>query len=336
MKKYILRRLLLSLVVLFGVVVISFTITRVLPEDPALKWAGALATPDQIAAARLELGLDKPVYVQFGKYLEGLAQGNLGYSYRTKRSVADEIFEALPATIELVIAAMTVAVILGIFLGIASTKYKNRFVDHIVRIFAIGTVSLPSFWAALALQLLFYGFLKILPLGGRVSDDLAIMYPMPHVTGLLLLDSLITGNFMYFKDALWHIILPIIPVSMYSIGMVARLTRSSMLEIMGEDYIKAARSYGIRERFILWVYALKNTMGATVTVVALSIGYALTNTFLTESIFNWPGIGKYVADAVLSLDYPAIMGVTILSAIAYLFLNLVADLIIALDPRIRI
>ncbi|ATW27649.1 ABC transporter permease [Candidatus Formimonas warabiya] len=336
MKKYIMRRLLLSLIVLLGVVFITFTITRILPADPALKWAGVRATPEQIAAARIELGLDQPVYVQFGKYLGDLVQGDLGYSYRTKRSVTDELLEAIPATVELVAVAMFVAVILGIFFGIASTKYKNRWIDHLVRLFSIGAVSLPPFWVALALQLIFYGLLKILPLGGRVSTDLAILYPMPHVTGLLILDSLLTGNFMFLKDALWHMILPIIPVAMYPIGMVARLTRSSMLEIMGEDYIKAARSYGIRERFILWVYALKNTLGATVTVVALSIGYALVNTFLVESIFSWPGIGKYVADAILSLDYPAIMGVTLFSAVAYLILNLIADLVIALDPRIRI
>jgi len=248
----------------------------------------------------------------------------------------DELLEAIPATVELVLLAMVVAVILGVFFGIISAKYKNKIPDHIVRLFSIGAVSLPPFWVALATQLLFYGILQVLPLGGRVSTELAIMYEVPHVTGLLLLDSLITGNFMFFKDALWHIILPVIPVAMYPIGQVARLTRSSMLEIMGEDYIKAEKSYGIKESFILWVYALKNTLGATVTVVALAIGYAMVNTFLTESIFSWPGIGKYVSDAILSLDYPAIMGVTLFSAVVYLILNLIADLVIALDPRIRI
>lgn len=322
--------------VLFGVVVITFTITRILPADPALKWAGARATPEQLEQARIELGLDKPVAAQFGKYLNDLLHGNLGYSFRTKRPVMDELIEAIPATVELVVIAMIVAVVFGVYFGIISAKYKNRLPDHVVRLFSIGAVSLPPFWVALASQLLFYGFLQVLPLGGRVSTNLAIIYEVPRVTGLLLLDSLIMRDFIFFKDALRHIILPVIPVAMYPIGQVARLTRSSMLEIMGEDYIKAEKSYGIKESFILWVYALKNTLGATVTVVALAIGYAMVNTFLTESIFSWPGIGKYVSDAILSLDYPAIMGVTLFSAVVYLILNIIADLVIALDPRVRI
>ena len=336
MKKYIARRLLLGLIVLFGVVVITFAITRILPADPALKWAGLKATPEQIQAARIELGLDQPVYVQFGKYLGDLAHGNLGYSFRSHRPVMDELIEAIPATVELVMVSMTMAVILGIFFGIYSAKYKNKLLDHIMRFFSIGAVSLPAFWIALAVQLVFYGMLHILPLGGRVSTDIAIMYQMPHITGLLILDSLLTGNWAIFKDALLHIILPSIPLAMYPLGMVARMTRSSLLEILGEDYITAERSYGIKESFILWVYALKNSLGATVTVVALTIGYMLTNTFLTEAIFSWPGIGKYVADAVMSMDYPGIMGVTLFSAVVYLILNLIADLLIALDPRIRV
>jgi len=336
MKKYIIQRLLLGVIVLFGVVVISFVITRILPADPAMKLVGARATEAQLEQARLELGLDQPVAVQFGHYIVRLLHGDLGISLRSKRPVAEEIGEAFPATLELVLLAMFCAVIIGIFFGIISAKYKNKLPDHFVRIIAIGSVSLPAFWVALALQLLFYGTLKILPLGGRISTNIRILYELPQITGFLLLDSLISGKFLIFRNALSHIILPIIPVALYPIGMVARLTRSSLLEILGEDYITAEKSYGIRERFILWVYALKNTMGATVTVVTLSIGYALVNTFLVESIFNWPGIGKYVADAILSMDYPAIMGVTLLSAIIYSVLNLIADLIIASDPRIRI
>ncbi|MDR2156982.1 MAG: ABC transporter permease, partial [Clostridiales Family XIII bacterium] len=201
---------------------------------------------------------------------------------------------------------------------------------------SIGAISLPSFWFALALQLLFYGHLGLLPLGGRVSVMTSVMYEQPHITGLLLADCLLTGNFEIFSDALAHIILPSIPLMLYPLGLVARMTRSGLLEILNEDYITAERSYGISDRFVLWAYAFKNSLGPTTTVVALSVGYTLVNTFLVESIFSWPGIGKYVANAVTALDYPAIMGVTIFSAIVYMLLNLLADLIIALDPRVRI
>ena len=159
------------------------------------------------------------------------------------------------------------------------------------------------------------------------------MYQLPNITGWLTIDSLITGNWVIFKDALLHLILPAIPIAVYPMGTVARMTRSSLLEVLGEDYLTAARSYGIKESFILWGYALKNTIGTTATVIALTIGYTLVNTFLIESIFSWPGIGKYVAESVLAMNYPAIMGVTLFSTVAYLLLNLLADLVIAIDPR---
>lgn len=336
MRKYIIRRLLLGLVVLFGVILITFSITRVLPADPAQKWAGPKATQEQIQAAAIELNLDKPVHIQFGNYVIDLLHGDLGKSYMSRRPVMDELTEAIPATIELVLMATIISVFIGIVLGVSAAKYKNRWPDHIIRFFTIGGVSLPSFWFALALQLLFYGMLSWLPLGGRVSVEISIFYEIPDITGLLLVDSLITGNLVIFKDALWHLILPVIPMTFYPAGLVARMTRSALLEILNEDYITAEKSYGISERFILWVYAFKNSLGPTVTVVTLGLGYTIVNTFLIESIFSWPGIGRYVANAVTNLDYPAIMGVTIFSAIVYLILNLIADLIIALDPRIRI
>ncbi|MCC8059901.1 MAG: ABC transporter permease [Clostridiales bacterium] len=197
-------------------------------------------------------------------------------------------------------------------------------------------MSLPTFWVALFFQLIFYKLLNILPIGGRVSAMATIFNSMPHVTGLLLLDCLLTGNFTMFRDALLHIILPCITVSLYPIGLVARMTRSALLEILGEDYITAGRSYGLTEFKILWKYALKNSLGATATDVALSMGYTLTNTFLVESIFSWPGIGSYISTAVTTLNFPAIMGVTIFGACSYIILNLLADIIIALDPRIRL
>jgi len=335
MKKFILRRLLLGVIVMLGVAVITFFVARVVPSNPAAKWAGPRATPEQIARATVELGLDKPLVVQFGKYLADLLQGNLGYSLRTRRPVTLELMESLPATIELVFISTIAAVFIGIPLGVISARRKDQLVDHLSRLFSIGVVSLPTFWIGLILQLVFFRTLGIFPMGGQLSTEIKVMMEIPKITGFIMFDSLITGNFKIFFDALWHIVLPGITIGMYPVGLVARMTRSALLEILSEDYITAARSYGLSERIVLWSYALKNSIGATSTVVALSIGYTLVNTFLTESIFTWPGIGSYIATAVIGLDYPAIMGVTIFSAFSYVVLNLVADIIIALDPRVR-
>ncbi|MFZ5591903.1 MAG: ABC transporter permease, partial [Bacillota bacterium] len=306
-----------------------------IPSDPAAQWVGPRATPQQIAAARAELGLDQPLYVQYGKYISQLVHGDLGRSLRSHQPVVDELKAYLPATIELVVLSTIMAVFLGIPLGVISAKRKDHLVDHISRIFSVGAVSLPTFWVGLFLQLVFYRLLGVLPLGDQLSTDVKLLYEIPHITGFLLLDSLVTGNLVIFKDALVHMILPGITVALYPLGLVARMTRSALLEILNEDYISAARSYGLPERLLLWKYALKNSLGPTVTVVTLSIGYTLVNTFLIEAIFSWPGIGSYISTAVISLDYPAIMGVTIFSAIAYVILNMIADLIIALDPRVR-
>ncbi|HQA46996.1 MAG: ABC transporter permease [Clostridiales bacterium] len=336
MRSFIVKRVLLGILVLFGVILITFILTRVIPSNPAAQWVGQRATAEQIEAAKIELGLDKPLYVQLGRYLADLAKGDLGRSLRSHQPVSAELRAYLPATIELVLVSTIVAVIIGIPLGVASAKRKDHMVDHVSRFFSVGAVSLPTFWVGMFLQLIFYRWLELLPLGGQLSMSIKLTHEIPHITGFLMFDSLITGNFVVFKDALAHIILPGITVALYPIGLVARMTRSALLEILDEDYIRAARSYGLPERMVLWSYALKNSLGPTATVVALSIGYTLVNTFLVEAIFSWPGIGSYISSAVISLDYPAIMGVTIFSACAYVVLNLIADVIIALDPRVRV
>lgn len=336
MKKYILKRILLSLIVIFGVITITFIIARVLPSNPETKWAGARATEAQLEQARIELGLDKPLVVQYFDYIGNLFKGDLGISLNTKQPVAKELMQYIPATLELVILAFILAIIIGIPLGIYSAKKKDRLFDHASRIFSIGAVSLPTFWVALFLQLIFYKTLQWLPVGGEMSVEMTIFYTRPHITGMLCLDCLLSGNWPMFVDTLKHLILPCITIALYPIGLVARMTRSALLEILNEDYITAGRSYGIKESKILWKYALKNSLGATATDVALSMGYTLTDTFLVESIFSWPGIGKYISDAVTTLDTPAIIGVTIFGALCYIILNLLADIIIASDPRIRL
>lgn len=335
MKKFILRRLLLGIIVMLGVAFITFFLTRVIPSDPAAKWVGPRANPEQIAKARIELGLDKPLYVQFFKYMGDLLQGDLGYSLRSRRPIMLELQENLPATFELVFISTIAAVFIGIPLGVISANRKDQWIDHLSRLFSVGVVSLPTFWVGLILQLLFFRTLHIFPLGGQLSTEIKLTMEIPNITGFLTFDSLVTGNFRILTDVLWHMVLPGITIGLYPVGLVARMTRSALLEILNEDYITSARSYGLSERIVLWSYALKNSIGATSTVVALSIGYTLVNTFLTESIFSWPGIGSYIATAVIGLDYPAIMGVTIFSAFSYVILNMIADIIIAVDPRVR-
>ena len=336
MAKYIIKRILSSLLVLLGVITITFIIARVVPSEPERKWAGERATPQQLETARIELGLDKSLPVQYVTYLGQLVQGNLGISLNSKEPVTKELGQYVPATLELVFVAFLLAVVLGIPLGIYSAKQKDRALDHASRFFSIGAVSLPTFWVALFLQLIFYKTLSWLPIGGQLSVTATVFSTKPNITGFLLVDCLLTGNFAMFSDALSHIILPCITISLYPIGLVARMTRSALLEILNEDYITAGRSYGLSETKMLWKYALKNSLGATATDVALSMGYTLTSTFLVEAIFSWPGIGSYIAKAVTSLDYPAIIGVTIFGSICYILLNLLADIIIALDPRVRL
>ena len=336
MFQYIVKRIFSSILVLLGVVTITFFIARVLPSSPEVRWAGQRATEEQLEAARIELGLDKSLPEQYVIYLRDLLRGNLGRSLNNHQPVTSELRRYVPATLELVLLAFALAVVIGIPLGIYSAKKKDRLLDHFSRFFSIGAVSLPTFWVALFFQLIFYKGLNLLPIGGRLSVEATIFETVPQVTGMLLTDCLITGRFGLFLDALRHIILPCITVSLYPIGLVSRMTRSALLEILGEDYMTAGHSYGLSDTRMLWKYALKNSLGTTATDVALSMGYTLTNTFLVEAIFSWPGIGSYISSAVTTLDYPAIIGVTLFGAVCYIILNLLADIIIASDPRVRL
>lgn len=336
MLKYIVKRILSSILVLLGVVTITFFISRVLPSNPEVRWAGQRATEEQLEQARIELGLDKSLPEQYIIYLGDLLQGDLGKSLNNHQPVTEELARYVPATLELVILAFLFAIIIGIPLGIYSAKKKDKLLDHCSRIFSIGAVSLPTFWVALFLQLIFYKILNMLPIGGRLSVEATIFSDVPSITGMLLVDTLLTGQLDPFVDAFRHILLPCITISLYPIGLVSRMTRSALLEILGEDYITAGRSYGLSDTKMLWKYALKNSVGTTATDVALSMGYTLTNTFLVEAIFSWPGIGSYISNAVTTLDYNAIIGVTLFGAVCYIVLNLIADIFVASDPRVRL
>jgi len=300
-------------------------------------WVGAHPTQEQIERARKELGLDKPLYIQFLIYMNKLLHGDLGVSIRTHRPVLSDILSFAPASLELVGTSIIIAVSIGIPLGVISATRKDSWVDNLSRLFSIGGVSIFTPWLGMIGQLLFFKWLGLLPVGDRISTTVSIQYPIQRITGFYLIDSLITGNFVAFRDVLAHLILPAFVVAAYPIGLVTRMTRSTMADILEEDYIRTAKAYGIPGRTIAYRYALKNSLGPTITVLALSFAYSLVETFLVEMVFNWPGLGRYAAFSIISLDYPAIMGVAIFIALVYIVLNLIVDILQAvIDPRIRL
>ncbi len=336
MGKFIVRRLTTGILVLFFVITITFVLSRVVPSDPAAKWVGAHATHEQKAAAIVELGLDKPIFEQYIMYLKALFQGDLGTSITSHRPVLDEMLECIPNTLELVLLSTMVAFVLGLPIGVYSAVHENTFFDHAGRFISISVISMPSFWIALMLQILFATKLGWLPLTGQMSTITSITSPIQSISGLPMLDCLLTGNWAALKDVALHSVLPILTLMAYDLGLTARQTRSILLEVLNEDYIRASRAYGIKENLVIWRYAVKNVLGTVTTVLALAIGHALVATFVMESVFSWPGVGSYISNAVMNLDYPAIIGVTLFSAMAYVLLNFFADLVIALDPRTRI
>jgi peptide/nickel transport system permease protein len=335
--EYIVRRLAMSVLVLISVSILTFLIARVVPSDPAAAWVGSHPTQEQIALATERLGLDRPLYVQYARYMGGLLRGDLGNSIRSHQPIATDLKTYLPATMELVLAGMLMAVVLGIPLGVLSGALKGSLLDHATRLFSIAGVSMPTFWLGLLLQLLFFRWLGILPLTGRISTEVALYHPVQQITGFYLIDTVITGNWIAFKDALLHIILPSFTLATYAIGLAIRMTRSTMIEVLNEKYILAARVAGIPERIVLFVLALKNAIIPTMNVLGLSFVYSLTGAILVEVIFSWPGLGSYVTNAVLSIDFPVIISVTLVVTVFYVFINLILDLAQGmLDPRVTL
>ena len=337
MIRFLLRRLASSALVLAGVSIITFWLARMLPSDPAAIFIGPRAGPETIARVREELGLNEELHVQYLVYLRDMFGGDWGTSIATRRPVIDDILARLPASLELIVAAMLIALPVGLALGMLSARWHGRPVDMGVRIVSIIGVSLPAFFLGLLLQMLFFRQLDLLPLAGRVSSDLRFTSPVADITGVYFVDSLVTGNWVAFVDVTWHLILPAITLAAFPIGLIARMTRSSMLETLGKDYIRMARAYGLRERLIVSRLALRNAMVPVLTVIGLTLAYLITGTFFVEFVFNWPGLGTYAIDAILATDYPAIMGITLLGAAGYVLINLVVDLAQAwIDPRIRL
>ena len=327
----------MAVLVLISISIVTFFIARVVPSDPAAAWVGPHPTHEQIAQARVKLGLDRPLHIQYLRYMEGLLRGDLGNSVKTHQPITTDLKTYLPATMELVLFGTLLAVVIGLPLGVLSGARKGSLLDHSTRLISIAGVSMPTFWLGLLLQLLFFGQLGILPLAGRVSTEVSLYNRVEPVTGFYLIDSAIKGNWVAFKDTLAHIVLPAFTLASYAIGLTIRMTRSTMIEVLSEKYILAARVAGIPERTVLFVLALKNAIIPTITVLGLSFVYSLTGAILVEVIFAWPGLGTYVTNAVLSIDFPVIVSVTLVVTVFYVGINLLLDLVQAmLDPRVTL
>lgn len=332
MLKYVIKRVLMVVPVMIGVSIIVFSLMRVFSPDPAPVVLGQHATEESMEAWRDANGLNDPVVTQYFTYVGNALKGDLGTSYYTKTPVAEEIFARFPATIELAIAAIIFASIMGIGLGVVAAVKKNSIFDAAGSLFALIGVSIPIFWLGILFIMFFAGFLHLLPSGGRID----VMLKPEHITGFYMIDAIVTGNWEALKDALIHIILPALALGMYSMAIITRMTRSSMLETLEQDYIRTARAKGIAETKVIGKHALRPSLIPVTTVIGLQFGSLLGGALLTESVFSWPGIGKFTVDCILKSDFPVVQGIVLLVAVIFVTINLAADLAYAyLDPRIK-
>jgi peptide/nickel transport system permease protein len=319
--------------VMLGVSIITFFVARIIPGDPALLIAGPRATPEMLATIRTDLGLDQPIFVQYVGYMRDLLQGDLGASIMTGKPVGPELFRYMPATLELMLMALLLTLAIGVPLGVLTALRRDRWPDTAGRGFAMIGISMPTFWVGLLLILVFYGWGEILPGSGRLDTGLSAP---PFITGLYLIDGLIAGDILVVKSAFNHLLLPAAALALASIGIVVRMIRASMIDVMNEDYIRTKRAFGLSRRTIIGKHALPNALLPFVTVLGLELATLLFGSVIVESVFAWPGVGSYVLSAILNLDFPIVMGFTILASVVYVFANLLVDLAyLLLDPRMR-
>mgnify|MGYP000389189162 FL=1 len=333
MHAFLLKRILLLIPSLIGVTLMVFVISHVVPADPVGIALGPEATPEQIHALRKTWDLNHPLYVQYGIFLKNLLRGDLGYSLVSKRAVTEELLYYFPATFELTTASMILSVILGIFIGIVSAVYRNRFFDHLARTYCLFGISMPVFWLGLLLLLLFYVKLGWLPGGGRIADGI----PVDRISGFLILDTLLTGNWKGLGSALLHLALPAFCLSSSFLATISRIARSSVLQVSREDYVRTARAKGVPEFLVLAKHVLRNSLLPVITISGILYGQLLGGAVLTETIFSWPGMGRYVVRSILHLDFQPILGFTVLVAVLYALANLVVDLLYSVvNPQIRL
>ena len=330
---YIGKRLLLLGVMLLGLLSVMFAITQVAPGDPARLMAGPNATPDMVETIRREYGLDQPLLRQYAGYLGGVLQGDLGRSIVSTKPVLQELLRYFPASLELVLVAMGLGVAVGVPLGMLSAVYRDRWLDHLTRIFSVSGVALPAFWFGLLLQLYFSVQLEWLPVSGRLN---LVTTPPEPITHLLLLDSLLRGEFDTFVQALQHLVLPAVVLSFPCLASILRVNRAEMIEALASDHVTAARAHGIAPWRIVAVYALRNAMLPTLAIIGLRFGWMLGSTVLVETVFDWPGIGLYAVQSALYSDFKPVIGVALTIGLCFMLINFLIDLAYGwLDPRLR-
>jgi peptide/nickel transport system permease protein len=330
---YTIRRLILLIPVLVGLSLLVFAISHLLPGDPVKLAAGPQATQAEIQALARELGTDRPLPVQYWTYATGLLKGDWGQSVLTRRPVWEDLRIYLPATLELVIAAMLLAVVIGIPAGMISAVYANRWPDYTSRVLSLAAISMPRFFLGLLLQLAFAMWLLWLPLGGRfpIIDE-----PPRFVTGFLTIDSIIAGDWTALAISLKHLALPAAAMCLSPLATITRLMRASTMEVLQQDYVLTERALGLSQRLIVFKYVFKNALSATLTVIGLYVGWLLGGTVLVETVFDWPGIGLYATKAIVTQDFMPVMGVTLAIGVIFVLSNLVVDLIYGvINPRVR-
>jgi len=357
MYQFLLRRLVLLVPVLLGITFVTFALARILPGDVCYAVLGEKATREQCADFRERQGLNDPVLVQFGRYLVDIAHGNFGISLKDSRSVTEIVLQRLPMTLEITIGAMLFSTTFGVLLGIISAVRRNTALDVGTMIGANIGVSMPVFWLGLMLAYVFALKLKgtpfWIPPSGRLSSGITIAplaetFHLVNLSGLwgalvtlasnsVTFNALITGNFVVLRDALWHLILPCMAVGTIPLSIIARMTRSSLLEVLGQDYVRTARAKGLRERVVILKHAMRNAMLPIVTVVGLSVGGLMSGAVLTETVFALPGVGTQLITAILSRDYAVVQAFTVIIALIFVFVNLIVDFSYAfLDPRVKL
>ncbi len=332
MLRYIAQRLLMLIPVLIGISIITFVMIRLIPGDPARIMAGERATEEQVQRVREMWGLDKPLHEQYLIYMRNLLRGDLGRSLKRNEAVIQELRWALPTTVELAFAAMLVAVLIGIPAGVLAAYKQNSWWDLLVMVGSMVGISMPVFWLGLLLIYVFALKLGWMPPSGRLSVGVDI----EPITGMYTVDALLTGNWRGFVDAVHHLIMPAVAVGTIPMAIIARMTRSSLLEVLRQDYIRTARAKGLSERTVILRHALKNAFLPVITVIGLQLGTLLVGAILTETIFALPGMGRLIVDRILSRDYPVVQGAVLVFATTFVLINLLVDISYAyLDPRIR-
>lgn len=317
-----------------GITFVSFALTQLVPADPALATLGQDATPAAIHAFHVRYGLDRPLPVRYGLYLERLVQGDLGTSQQTQNPVTHDLSVAIPATAELALLSVLGALLLGMSFGIIAALFRDRPLDYVLRVLSLGGVSVPTFWIGLSALYLLYFKYGMFPGGGRLDPT---TFPPPHLTGAYTIDSIAARQWSTLWNAMHHLILPAAVLALFNIGVLTRYTRSAILEIIDQDYVRAARARGLPERTVIIEYVLRAAIPSIVTVFGLMFANVLAGAVLVENIFAWPGLGQYGYRAATTLDLPAITGVSLFVATVYITINLTVDLLNSfIDPRIRV